>query len=621
LVTPDRNVFDRGVRLAVAAYILFLCCQVAFTFSPNVHVPWFNKSDENVVVAEVIRFSNRDFQQRFYDMPGTPLMLFGAGQWVVIYLWSLLMNGLHGGINLDGGINLFSFQHLQQLFVLLRIDNIFFFLLSALFLFRIVSRAANVYAGAVAVTVLLMNEAYAETAASLRVEPLAMCFMLAAVLVITECPWTSAPFWAGLLGGLAAACRLHSITATLPILVLLLLSQSRGHLTQYPARVRRIAGAFAGALFPAAALFFYFFRWGPSPLKAKYPLAFALIAKACLVLCILIAIVVLLYFVKRSRPAIVNAITPAFLSLIGGIAMGTLLGAPTIFTQYECFLRSLDFYLGNFKDGAAMHLPFVDKAVSFVIFYMKAIAPDYLTLALLILGASLVLLLPRWRVLWPYLAVAMSFFFSKPLDLTRATHHVALWIPFYALLCSIPIAAVCEALDARGRVGRYIAASVAVLTLLALHVEVKNGPAEYGTKASWDVERLHNIELSRTWIRANTEKDATFMIAFYCFGPEVFYSIFREMGLNVPISMSDPREYDLWWEKRSDIKRNSGFACMSPFDVPFMKEFELRKAGEGMDPLHDDRFHLVQSFGQGANEILLLRFDMSAVGKTGKRAF
>src|SRR5271170_5503006 len=124
-VSPSSNVFNRIVRLAVAAYILFLCCRVALALSPNVHLPWFNKSDEIVVVAEVIRFSNLDFHQQFYDMPGTPLMLLGAGQWGLIYLWSFFVHGF------QDGINLFSFQHIERLFMLLRTDNVFFFLLSA----------------------------------------------------------------------------------------------------------------------------------------------------------------------------------------------------------------------------------------------------------------------------------------------------------------------------------------------------------------------------------------------------------------------------------------------------------------------------------------------------------
>jgi hypothetical protein len=45
-----------------------------------------------------------------------------------------------------------------------------------------------------------------------------------------------------------------------------------------------------------------------------------------------------------------------------------------------------------------------------------------------------------------------------------------------------------------------------------------------------------------------------------------------------------------------------------------MKDVELKERGEGIDPLHDNRFHVVQSFGQGPNEIYIARFDLTNIG-------
>jgi hypothetical protein len=606
LANPQaRIVFDRFLRLAVAAYLVLLSWQTASTFSPDVVLPWFRSSDETAIAGEVIRFSNVDFHQQFYDMPGTPLMLFGAVQWRIFYWWAVLVHGFHGDINL------FSFQHLQQLLMLLRADNVSFFLLSALLLFRIVSRALNQYAGAAAATLLVSNPAYSETAANLRVEPLTMCFMLAAILVLTECRWKSASFWAGLLGGVAVACRLHSITATLPILVLLLSRQTWGEAAEYSPRFRRFLACLAGMLFLASAGLFCFFGLTSRPLKAEYPLAFALLAKASLMLCFSIGIVLILYLLPKLRRAVVNTLTPRFFCLAGGVVVGFLLGAPTIFTQYGALLKSLNYYSGQYGDPVAMHLPLGAKIISYLNFYLPLVSPDGITLVLLIAGVGLILAMPRWRVLWPYLAAAASFFFSKPLDLLRAAHHVALWIPFYAMICVVPIGAVCEALENTGRAWRYWTAPFAVLVLLVLHVEVKNSSVFEASLAAGHAERLHNIERSRTWIQANTEKDSSFMIAFYCFGPEVFYSWFRDMGLRVPDGPKDNREYLAWFGGQSELKGRSGFACVSPQDVPFMKTFELQKAGEGIDPLHDDGFRPVQSFGQGENKISLFWFDRS----------
>ena len=602
-ITTVARRFDRGVRIVAAAYLLFLCWQIAATFHGNLVLPWFNSSDEIVVAGEVIRFSNLDFHQHFYDMPGTPLMLLGAAEWRMVYAW-----GVFRGFR--GDSNLFSFQHLQQLMTLLRADNVVFFLLSAILLFRIVSKIFDPFAGAAAATLLLMNVSYTVTAASLRVEPLAMCFLLGAILVLTESHSKSTPFWAGVLGGLAAAERLHSVTATLPVLILLLISQTWGREADYPARTRRGLAFLAGGLVLASALLYYFFGLAASPIRTAYPLAFSLFAKASLLPCLLAVVALALYFIPQTRRAVVNTMTPKFFGLMGGVAAGFVIGIPNIFTEYERLLKSMNFYSGTYKDAEAIHLSLAGKITSYLTFFLKIISPDFVTAILLISGVVLLVALPRYRPLWPYLAAAASFFVSTPLDLVRSPHHVALWIPFFAIVSVVPIAAIFEASKSRWQHWYYPSVAAAVLLLLALDADLKHIPDGFGSLAKGHAERLHNIELSRAWIRGNTEKDSSFMLAFYCFGPETFYSWFREMGLRVPDTQIDTREYITWWGQQSALMGRSGFACVSRSDLATMKRWELIKAGEGLNPLSDARFRLLHSFGQGANEMFLLHFDM-----------
>lgn len=603
-VAPHGPAIERSVRICVAAYLVFLCWQWVSTSSVDLHLPWFTRSDEIVVAAEVIRFSNSDFHQQFFDMPGTPFMLLGTAQWRLFYAWSVF-HGFHGDANL------FSFQHLEPLVKMLRLDNVIFFLLSSLLLFRIVTRIFNPFAGAAAATLLLMNPAYDLTAVSVRVEPLAMCFLLGAILVLTECSWRSAPLLAGLLMGLEAAERLHSVTATLPILTLLLFRQTWGREADYSAGIRRGMAFLAGLLLLGSAYLYYFFGLSSSPLKADYSPAFSLFAKASLALFILVAIAVLLYLRPQSRRAVVNTLTPKFAGLLAGAAVGFALGVPTIFFQYRRLLLSMSFYSSTYRDPVAMHLPLGAKIFSYLRFYIKIIAPDIITLILLVSGAGLVLFLPRFRTLWPYLVAAASFFFSKPLDLVRAEHHVSLWIPFYAMLSVVPLVVIYDAWKNRSQRWQYLTGPVALLALLALCADMKKNPEWLEALARQRAVRLHNIELSRTWIDANTEKDSSFVVAFYCLGPESFYAWFREMGLRPPVAQTDQREYATWWGNKSGLKGRAGFVCMSPMDVPVIKDWELREPGGSINPLADSRFHLVQSFGQGSGEIFLLRFDLS----------
>jgi hypothetical protein len=593
-------------RFGVAGYLLLLCATSALSFRAAMGLPWFSSSDENVVVGEVIRFNNIDFHQRFFDMPGTPLMLICAVEWRLFYFGSVVFE------HFQRGSNLFAFQHLQELFVLSRITSLGCFLLSALLLFRIAARVSNKYAGAAAATILLMSPAYVETAASLRVEPLAMCCMLGAIVILTECRWQSGPFWAGILGGIGIACRLHSITVIFPVLFLVLVQQTWARRTEFTSSFRRMAFCLAAVLFSLSALLFYFFHFARSPLKTGYPLAFALLSKFSVATCVLAPILVLLYVLPVSRRMVVNTVTPASLALVVGVVLGLAAGMFTVFIQYKELLRSLNFYLGpGYRDPIALQFSLYDKLASFLSFYIKVIAPDRITLILLCSGAFLVISLRRWRFLWPYLLVGIGFALSKPLDLARSSHHVALWMPFYAMLCGVPIAVITQELEARGSLGRYLALVAALSSLLLLRVELKHNPEQVLSVFTGHAERLANVEHSRAWIATHTAPQSSFMIAFYCFGPEVFYSWFREMGLTVP-QTADDREYVIWWGNQSALKGRSGYACVSPSDLPFMKQWELRQAGEGIDPLHDNRFRLVQPFGNGSNEIDILQFDNAA---------
>ena len=603
-ISEPRDVLPKYATAAgIAAYLIFLFWGIGTTLYPTLGMPWFSSSDENIIVTEVIRFSGFDFRQDFFDMPGTPLMLIGAAEWR-LYYWAPVILHLS-----SGGIGLFTSQHMQQLFTLMRWNSFLFYLLSAFLLFRIVWRLTDPYSGAAAATLFLFSPAYAKTVYSLRVEPATLCFMLASILVLTESERALRTLWAGVLGGVAAACRLHSITATLPILTILLFEQTWRRDAAYSPRFRRLLAPLGAATFCGSVVLFYSFHYSSGPLHSRYPLAFALLAKACLGVGIFVAGAAGAYNSRKLRPAAVKTITPELVLLTAGIAVGFLAGTPTVLTRYEALLQSLDFYLGpGYRDAAALQLPFHAQLSSYLSFYLKAIVPDILTFALLAAGTGLVIFGYRRRLFLPYLIVGASFFLTKPLTLARAEHHIALWVPFYVVLCAVPIASVFEAL--RRRSNRYIVLGTGLVMLVLLRTGLRDGPSELLNIGAFHAERVRNIEASRRWIPAHTADGASFMIAFYCFGPEIFETWQRDLGVFLPNARVDGRHYQIWWGNQSALKGRSGYACLTPSDIGYMKQWELRTAGEGIDPLHDGRFVLVQSFGKGPNQVDLLQFDM-----------
>src|SRR6185369_15152727 len=78
----------------------------------------------------------------------------------------------------------FTFNHLQQLFELMRANTLFFFLLSVVLTFLLAAKLTNRYAACVAATLLVLNPAYCTYSSFIRVESIAICFLLSSVLVL-----------------------------------------------------------------------------------------------------------------------------------------------------------------------------------------------------------------------------------------------------------------------------------------------------------------------------------------------------------------------------------------------------------------------------------------------------
>jgi 4-amino-4-deoxy-L-arabinose transferase-like glycosyltransferase len=140
---------------------------------------------------------------------------------------------------------------LDWFFTLLRTCTIFFYAGSLVLLFSVARRVLN-YAGAfLACLLLMMSSNYASYSSFCRVESMAIFLALAAVLVtyraLERLPnrlgarpsWRDPMILAGFLTGVSAAARLHSIAASAPLLLLILLFDERSRRRQPDLRSSR----------------------------------------------------------------------------------------------------------------------------------------------------------------------------------------------------------------------------------------------------------------------------------------------------------------------------------------------------------------------------------------------
>lgn len=615
---PRGGAADRvGLLLSVVYVSVLVAFAVRFMWAP-IFRTWFFNADEYVVAAEVIRFAQLDFRQRFFDMPGTPLMLLASAVWGIVYAAHCTL----GTFPWERGIGEFTFEHLPALFVVIRGFTLFFFCLSMILLFWLTAWLTNKAAAWVAALILAMSPTYSVVSASIRVESLAISFTLAGLLsLVYALDRPHAPgehphrrrwgmfdmvFMAGVFAGLGAATRLHTITASLPVmaLVLMLWPPREKDAADYPRWVKIFAGVAAAAVAAAQWLLMVTWRVALEPRPHAYRLLQTVVIG---VGCALVAGFVL-YLVPRTRRLLIRIVSPDLIRLLIGCGAGVLLGMPTIIRQYEFLLGSMEFYRTGYVDFARAGWPFWKNVQWYATLYLGVVAPDTWVRVLLAVGAAVVLLTRNRRVA-PFLVGAILFFVSKPLSLLAAPHHVLPWLPFFAIVCGYPVGLLFDLLARRVPYGKGVASASLAIGFTMLALSVTPGPKAVAAGEAGIEERLGNIVLATNWIKHHAAPDATIAVRYYCFNADIAYVWMRSLGVPVPPAVFDSRTFEIWWGTASQLKGRAGYVCLTPLDLALTEDVERRSPGDGVDPVTDPRLGRVQSFGTGNNEIILFRFD------------
>ncbi len=599
------------------ASILFVAAAITFSLYyllPSLYRSWFFSSDEYAIAQEVIRFLNLDSRQQFFDMPGTPLMMLSAAIWAAIYG----VAGTH-----SAGILGYTFQHLDGLFAVMRGVTLFFYATSLILVFLLARRLMNTAGACIAGLLVAMSPAYASYSSFCRVESMSISLILLGLLITHRAldrtyrharprRFPIDPFLvAGVLAGLAAAVRLHSLLASMPLLALILLFHKWNSPPEdYPRWMRSTAriGLPLMAMAGAATI------WEVKTRFIGYPHASALIVRAGVALLVLPMLVALFYTARRTRSLLLRAAGPEFVKIIAGCTAGFLLGSPTSIRQYTFVLASIDRYSGSYIDWQRTAWPLKDDVAWYLYFYGKTFAPDAIA-ALLLLTGAMWMVLRRDRRMLPYLCAFLIFFVSQPLDLRAAHHHILLWLPFFALVCAYPIAETYGVLWHRAGTSakwKLAVQAAAVLAWLGLAWQLTNGPRNAASEVRASQLRLDNVAEATSWIKRNTGPGATIAVGYFCFNPDMFYAVLRAGDVPVPDSVSDGRYYFGWWGERASLAGHAGYVCAPGPGAAGSNLDRLAVADSSrmVDPLTDPAFHKVAGFGSGAAEVDIFQFDL-----------
>jgi hypothetical protein len=591
---------------------------------------WFFSSDEYVLAGEVIRFLNLDLHQQFFDMPGTPFMMLSAVLWALFYPLQTWLSPDPSSL----GIVAFTYHHLDWFFTLLRSTTIFFYAGSLVLVFLLARRLLNLAGGCLACLVVMMSSTYAYYSSFCRVESMAIFLNLSALLVMYRAlakhpnrlggrpSWRDPMILAGVLAGASAAVRLHSITASMPLLCLILLFDERvRRREQYPRWTRSVAAYLLPSMFVAGSLCYW---WAKNRVAVDFPHAAALLTKTGIALAVAPVAAALLYHIKRTRPVLLRAVSPEAVKVGMGCLGGLLLANFTAIPQYRFFLGSMDLYVGSYIDWQRTAWPLWTNIRWYIGFYLKVFAPDAV-LTILLLTSVIWVVITRNRRLLPYLLAFVSFFISKPLNLRALPHHTLLWLPYFAVLCAFPMAQIYSMLASRAAIHskwRLVASGAAAVMFATIAVQLTNGPQHAADAAVHSQERLQLVSQATDWIELYTPVNTTVAMSYFCFNPDVFYLWVRGMGVPVPAAEFGRRKYLVWWGTRGALKGLAGYACGTgggKADSADPTKLSIADPNQMVDLYHDPAFQRVASFDNGSNAVDLFRFDFRAPDANSRR--
>ena len=617
------ELLGRVQRHSTAASLIYLAILLTFTLRymlVSLSRSWFFSSDEYVFAGEVIRFLNRDWHQQFFDMPGTPFLMLSAALWALFYP----LQSWFSPDTASPDILAFTFHHLDWFFTLLRSCTIFFYAGSLILLFLVARRLLNHVGAFVACLVLMMSSNYADNSSFCRVESMAIFLALSALLVVYRAldrhpdrlgarpSWRDPMILAGVLVGVSAAARLHSIAASMPLLLLILPFDERvRRRQQYPRWTRSLAVYLLPSMFVAGSICYW---WARNRVAADAPHAAALLTKAGIALAVAPLAAVLLYQIKKTRPALLRAASPEAIKIGMGCGGGFLLANFTVIPQYRFFLGSLEGFSGSYIDWQRTTWPLWTNIRWYVGFYLKVFAPDTV-LMILLLTSVIWIVISRNRRLLPYLLAFIAFFVSKPLNLRAAPHHALPWLPYFAILCAFPVAEIYSILVRRAALHpkwRLAASGAAALLFAAIALELTNGPHHAADSAGFSQERLRHISQATDWIKLHTPSDTTVAVSYFCFNPDIFYVWLQGMGVPWPVSEYDGRKYIIWWGKRDQLEGLAGYACGisgGPSGLADLDKLAVADPNQVVDLYRDPAFQRVATFANEYNSVDLFHFD------------
>lgn len=627
--------------LILIIIIIYSSCITAF---PSITFPWYFNTEEFPYIQEVLRFIKLDFNQQFFDIPGTPLMLLGTFLWSVYYRICLIL----GFTNPSHGIRYFSFEHMQVLYLLMRSLSYFFYVLSIVLTYAITRRLTNSIGGLVAALLLGVSPIYGTTITHLRIEPTNLCLVLLSVwTVLKALDFKSYRLYliSGVIAGIAMAARFQSMLAILPILLAYciinptIFSQKKHCLLNIFFFVIIISVTMVAGYSALLVKLNIIGRTGLTDLflltfnEEIYPKATATVQKLWLGLFTIASVLIVLFLIPQTRSLFKKVIFSSATTVCSGFVIGFLLGVPTILWSGNYFLASIEMFIERNKLGQ----PFIHNLLDVINLFLFGLgvwdskSPEIISTevgiiytylqGILLISGILIILAKRKQLLFPILITATIGVLSQYGKL-QTTRHLVAWLPYFLIIMSIPIALLYDWCWAWLQKNNYQnqrqffrAFSLLILTIIFV-TTFKPQINSVNVLNAHFKEKLFLFPPMEKWIADNTtEEDKVFHTCCEPINQDVILDWMKLNGVKIPSGIRRTKRSKIWFgDKEALMQVKKGYIVISSksFKGQYIEYYRKMKPSNVVDPFNDPHFSLKKLIDPGlANNYRIYYFDLS----------
>jgi Dolichyl-phosphate-mannose-protein mannosyltransferase len=614
---------DRVHRLAplgLAAVALAVVIDVVVL--PTLRLPWWANTEEFPYAQEVVRFLHGDIHQRFFDIPGTPLMFVAAVIFALPRWFLSLTSGQHG-------FGLFS-EQMEVLAVIMRLLEVVAFAVSVVLVYLTARRLMSRWAAGFAAAVLATSPVLYTTLGYTRIEAMGVLLVAAGIYVwvrALESRAVTTFLAAGFLAGLAMAARFPLGLATLPAF-LLQAAIFPGHLR--PSRLKpvltAVAAAYAAIVVVGGALSLglalhaisrdgitdaYFI----SSDNGTYPHAWHVIRSIWIFLGAAVVLIAVAGAVPTFRGWLRRRLEGPLLPLVVAFPLGVVVGVPTLWVGSNWFLASIDNFIQRnhayprtWTAFQTFSLDLFGSGGARSILTLKAPAaePGALFSPILVVCFCLGVLacFTHRRQILPFVALAIPVGLVAQLGKIEGSRHIAGWLPWFALVCGLGFELATRVVPGRHREVVQAGVAFALIALLLIPVSHFAAPINNHT-----IEKLPAQRKLNAWIANHVSRSSPILEAC-CTSADAsaIANWMRQNGVDVP----PPRDTVIWFGQRSvvtDLGRGFVVVDRLEYGPAYVAYYQHSDPSEVVDPYHNADFKLVAHYPYQASSIDMFRFD------------